>query len=125
MTEKSIIEVSLASGRNPGPRAPNMRRPWRSWAPPIFGNVFCPEDLQDHFFHQYHPQGHTDTQQEQQDEEDEMFSADPPQESLFCLRPILVVSPDGREVTVARQLKEQDNCIATKHCTEQKVGAMH
>ncbi len=112
--EQDNIERTLASGRRPAPTP--LRRPWRSWAPPIFGNVFCPEDLEDHYHHQYYPQGLTraqaqqqlQLQHQQQQEEADHLSAEAlvPANSLFCGQPSLVLSPDGCEIAVARRLKQ-------------------
>ena len=117
MQERDNIERTVASGRRAAPTP--SRRPWRSWAPPIFGNVFCPEDLEDHYYRQYHPQGltraqaHQQQQQQQQQEEADRFAeALVPAKSLFCGQPSLVLSPDGCEVAVARRLKQ------TSHSTE-------
>lgn len=76
--------------------------------------MFCPEDLEDHFHRQYHPQGLTralaqqQLQHQQQQEEADRLSAEAlvPANSLFCGQPSLVLSPDGCEIAVARQLKQ-------------------
>lgn len=110
--EQDNIERILASGRRPAPTT--LRRPWRSWAPPIFGNVFCPEDLEDHFHQQYHPQGLTrgqaqqQLQRQQEQEQADHLSAEAhvPVNTLFCDQPSLVLSPDGCEIAVARRLKQ-------------------
>ncbi len=80
--------------------------------------MFCPEDLEDHYYRQYHPQGLTRAQQQQQQqqqhqhqqqqEEADHFSDEAfvPANSLFWDQPSLVLSPDGCEIAVARQLKQ-------------------
>lgn len=69
--------------------------------------MFCPEDLED-FYLRYHPEGAADIQQDLQGEENHV-STEPlaPTDSLFCTQPSLVVSPNGRDVAVARQFKDQ------------------
>jgi len=77
--------------------------------------VFCPEDLEDHYHRQYHPQGLTRAQaqqqqqqqqhQQQQEEADRFAEALVPANSVFCSQPSLVLSPDGCEIAVARRLK--------------------
>lgn len=76
--------------------------------------MFCPEDLEDHYHHQYYQQGLTRAQAQQQlqhqrqQEEADRLSAEAlvPANSLFCDQPSLVLSPDGCEIAVARRLKQ-------------------
>jgi len=134
--EQDNIERTVASGRHAAPSP--LRRPWRSWAPPIFGNVFCPEDLEDHYHRQYHPQGLTRAQaqqqlqhQQQQEEADRLFAealVPAAANSLFCSQPSLVLSPDGCEVGVARRLKQTSDSteLSTQNRSYQpKVSGMY
>ena len=80
------------------------RRPWRSWAPPIFGNVFCPEDLEEHFQHLYRPSPPAQYSRQDLGRGEGQVTQNAPAAHHIHGKPQLVINPDGRELCLARQL---------------------
>ena len=83
--------------------------------------MFCPEDLEEHFHHLYHP-----SQQLQRSEHAKPLPEQgEPVESPYYDEPKLVLNPDKREVAIARQLKPdfgRPTSAVQKFAAVQEVG---
>ena len=90
----------------------HLRRPWRSWVPPIFGNVFCPEDLAQHLPSQQAEAQLSHRRSSLQAEAPTAY-VHPQNCGRFCSAPLLVVGPDGCQLSLARQLRSgtEDNQV--------------